>query len=156
MLIIGVDNGLTGGISFLFGKKEVAVIPMPTLQKKTKGGKNRNILDEAKILDVLERAIEKIPPSRRALETHAIIEEAHAMPIIRKGKPTAGVQGTTSAFNFGTSYGLLRGMLRTLGVPYTLVTPRVWQKALLPGRSKDTKKESVCFQQKDARKIHME
>jgi len=142
MIIIGIDNGLTGAIAVLTPNGE-SVLPAPTLKEKTKGGKIKTKPDEKQMINILERIVEAVPPSRRTLEVHAFVEQAQAMPIIRKGKPTLGIQGTTSAFNYGTGHGIWRGMLRALEIPYTLVSPRIWQKALLPDRMKDTKRASI-------------
>lgn len=43
--------------------------------------------------------------------------------------------GRTSAFNFGRGYGILQGVIQTLKIPYTLVTPQKWKKTY--GRGKD-------------------
>lgn len=39
-------------------------------------------------------------------------------------------QGVVSMFKFGKHYGMLRGMLIAMGVPFDDVTPQRWQKAL--------------------------
>ncbi len=51
-------------------------------------------------------------------ETFAMIEKVHAMP----------KQGVTSMFNFGQSYGYLRGILVASQIPFEAVTPAKWQK----------------------------
>lgn len=48
----------------------------------------------------------------------ACIERVHAMP----------KQGTTSMFSFGENYGWIQGILWAHGIPYELVTPKVWKK----------------------------
>lgn len=48
----------------------------------------------------------------------AVVEQVHSMPH----------QGVASTFSFGTNYGMLIGMLETLGIPYCTVTPGKWQK----------------------------
>jgi len=50
----------------------------------------------------------------------ATIEQVHSMP----------KQGVASSFKFGRSYGFLLGLLTGLKIPYTMVTPQKWQKAL--------------------------
>lgn len=40
------------------------------------------------------------------------------------------VQGVSSAFKFGQSYGFLRGVLAGLKIPFDDVRPQVWQKAV--------------------------
>jgi len=48
----------------------------------------------------------------------AVIEQVHSMPH----------QGVASTFSFGTNYGMVIGMLETLGIPFTTVTPGKWQR----------------------------
>lgn len=46
-------------------------------------------------------------------------------------------QGVTSAFTFGWNYGLVRGILAALRIPFEEPTPQVWQRGLaIPPRSK--------------------
>ena len=56
---------------------------------------------------------------------HAYLERVSAMP----------GNGAVSMFNFGRGYGLIQGWLRGLLIPFTLVSPRVWQKELHLGCS---------------------
>jgi len=53
-------------------------------------------------------------------DDEAIIESVHSMP----------KQGVASSFKFGRSFGFLIGLLTGLQIPYTLVTPQKWQKAM--------------------------
>lgn len=78
------------------------------------------VLREAKV-DVLtckhtERDLWSFVAERR--DAVAIIEKVHAMP----------KQGVTSMFNFGMSYGFLRGILVASAIPFEDVTPAKWQK----------------------------
>lgn len=63
-------------------------------------------------------------------KTSAMIEKVSAMP----------KQGVTSMFNFGRSYGFLRGLLVALQIPFEEVTPSRWQKdfGLLRGGKDET------------------
>lgn len=46
-------------------------------------------------------------------------------------------QGTVSMFTFGWSYGLARGVLGGLGIPFTEVRPQLWQKSFpVPAKAK--------------------
>lgn len=60
---------------------------------------------------------------------HAYIEKVHAMPN----------QGVVSTFSFGENYGIWQGIMRTLEIPYSLVSPQYWQKEL--GLVKSDKKD---------------
>lgn len=44
-------------------------------------------------------------------------------------------QPGSAMFNFGCNYGQIQGVLAALGVPFTLVRPQAWQKALSLGNS---------------------
>jgi crossover junction endodeoxyribonuclease RuvC len=56
-----------------------------------------------------------------------IMEKASAMP----------KQGVTGVFHFGEGYGMLQGIVLTLGIPLRLVTPQAWKKEILAGTTKD-------------------
>ena len=49
-----------------------------------------------------------------------LVERVHSMP----------KQGVSSSFKFGENFGWFQGLLQGLGIPYTLVSPSVWQKAM--------------------------
>lgn len=56
----------------------------------------------------------------------AIVEKVHSMPN----------QGVRSMFSFGQRLGEIEGMLQSLNVPYELVNPKEWQRALhIPPKS---------------------
>ena len=57
----------------------------------------------------------------------AFVEQVGAMP----------KQGVSSTFRFGMAYGIIRGILAARGLPYQLVRPQVWKKAMGVGRDKD-------------------
>jgi len=47
------------------------------------------------------------------------------------------LMGRQSAFNFGQGLGVLKGVMATLAVPFTLVTPAKWKKHYGLNRDKD-------------------
>lgn len=59
--------------------------------------------------------------------SHVFIEKAQSMP----------KQGITSAFNYGDHFGQLQGIVIALGIPFTLVPPRTWQKPMFLGTKAD-------------------
>ena len=63
----------------------------------------------------------------------AAIERVHAMP----------GQGVSSMFKFGQNYGAWQGALSALAIPYIVVTPHRWQKALLDAGTGETKSRSL-------------
>lgn len=71
----------------------------------------------------------------------ACIEKVGAMP-----RPAAGGKvsmGAQSSFKFGANYGAWQGILSALGIPYVMVTPAKWQKALLDSGTGETKARSL-------------
>lgn len=50
--------------------------------------------------------------------SHAILERAQSMP----------KQGVSSSFNFGVSYGFLRGLLIAFRIPFEIVQATTWQR----------------------------
>lgn len=53
-------------------------------------------------------------------ECNCFIEQVHAMP----------GQGVSSMFSFGESCGFIRGVLVATGIPFQMVTPQSWMKAM--------------------------
>jgi crossover junction endodeoxyribonuclease RuvC len=56
-----------------------------------------------------------------------VMEKVSAMP----------KQGVVSMFHFGVGYGMLQGIIITLGIPLRLITPQAWKKEILAGTTKD-------------------
>lgn len=135
--IIGIDPGLNGAVAVLCGDGPLEVWRTPTLTATTTRGE-RKFYDEGPMRDML---------------THwesptACIEEAHVRPIRRKGKDgqllPVGPGQLIDAGRLMYGYGLWRGMLTALRIPYMEVPPRVWQKVMLVGMPKgDTKMASI-------------
>ena len=67
----------------------------------------------------------------------AIVEQAQAMP----------KQGVSSTFKTGYGYGVIIGVLASLGIPYETVTPSVWKRAMgLQGKDKDASRSLArCY-----------
>ena len=110
MLIIGIDPGLSGSICFFEGGKILEVIDMPVM---TEGKKNKKQVNGAQIYnEFLKRINEKND------ETRVVIEQVSAMP----------GQGVTSMFNFGQSFGILKGICSAMQLPMFFVRPAKWKK----------------------------
>ena len=115
---LGIDPGLRGALALLDDRSRcVWVSPMPTLSR---GGSKRDI-DERALFDKLALAYEV---SGAQLVAH--VEKVGAMP----------KQGVSSTFTFGAGWGLVRGMLCGLSIPYDLITPQAWKKVMLAGMEK--------------------
>ncbi|PPB54620.1 hypothetical protein [Campylobacter hyointestinalis] len=63
-----------------------------------------------------------------------LVEKVHSMPR----------QGVSSTFSFGQRLGEIEGILSTLSIPYELIPPQVWMKAIgIPAKS--DKKQIASF-----------
>ena len=111
MLIIGIDPGISGSICFFEDGKILDVVEMPTM---TEGKKNKKQVNGSQIYNEIKKRIEKIDKK----DIKVIIEQVSAMP----------GQGVTSMFNFGQSYGILKGMCSAMQLPMYFVRPAKWKK----------------------------
>ena len=111
MLIIGIDPGMSGSICFFEDGKILDVIEMPTM---TDGKKNKKQVNGSQIYNEISRRIDKIEKKN----IRAIIEQVSAMP----------GQGVTSMFNFGQSFGILKGICSAMQIPMYFARPAKWKK----------------------------
>ena len=111
MLIIGIDPGISGSICFLQDGKILDVIEMPTM---TEGKKNKRQVNGSQIYNEICKRISKIEKQ----EIRIVIEQVSAMP----------GQGVTSMFNFGQSFGILKGISSAMQLPMYFVRPAKWKK----------------------------
>ena len=111
MLIIGIDPGISGSICFLEDGKILDVIEMPTM---TEGKKNKRQVNGAQIYNEISEIINKIEKKN----IRVVIEQVSAMP----------GQGVTSMFNFGQSFGILKGICSAMQLPMFFVRPAKWKK----------------------------
>lgn len=117
MLFIGIDPGLTGACAFVEeGRVNVVDTPVMVVQA---GKKNRSEFVPAAMAEILLAYLTK--------ESFAVMEKVGSMP----------EQGIASAFSFGRGYGMWEGILAAFKIPYTLVHPVRWKKAMLPDMGKD-------------------
>ena len=111
MIIIGIDPGITGGICILENKKIIEVYDTPTM---IDGKKNKRQVNGSQVYNEIFKRIKKI--DKRNIKV--IIEQVSAMP----------GQGGTSMFNFGQSFGILKGMCSAMQLPMYFVRPAKWKK----------------------------
>tara|TARA_B110001452_G_scaffold51374_1_gene39242 strand:- start:134 stop:628 length:495 start_codon:yes stop_codon:yes gene_type:complete len=111
MLIIGIDPGLSGSICFFKDGKILDVIEMPTM---TEGKKNKKQVNGAQLYNEISTKINQI----KGHDIRVIIEQVSAMP----------GQGVTSMFNFGQSFGILKGICSAMQLPMYFVRPARWKK----------------------------
>ena len=111
MLIIGIDPGISGSICFFEDGKIIDVIEMPTM---TEGKKNKKQVNGSQIYNEISKRIKK----NEKQNVRVIIEQVSAM----RG------QGVTSMFNFGQSFGILKGMCSAMQLSMYFVRPAKWKK----------------------------
>jgi crossover junction endodeoxyribonuclease RuvC len=111
MLIIGIDPGITGSICFFQGGKIISVIEMPNMAE---GKKNKKQVNGAQIFYEITLRIKDLKKE----DIKVVIEQVSAMP----------GQGVTSMFNFGQSFGILKGICSAMQLPMYFVRPTKWKK----------------------------
>ena len=111
MLIIGIDPGLSGSICFFDEGKILDVVEMPTM---TEGKKNKRQVNGAQIYNEISKRTNKA----KNQDIKVVIEQVSAMP----------GQGVTSMFNFGQSFGILKGICSAMQLPMYFVRPAKWKK----------------------------
>ena len=127
MKIIGIDPGLTGAIAVLEDKKVIELFEMPVMAE---GKKNKKQLNSAQLVKLLKDNID----NKKNEEVSVVVEQVNAMP----------GQGVTSMFNFGQSFGAIKGICAALGLPIFFVRPSKWKKHFeLINSSKDSSRTKV-------------
>ena len=111
MLIIGIDPGISGSICFFKDGKILDVIEMPTM---TEGKKNKKQVNGSQVYNEILKRVNKLEIS----DIRVIVEQVSAMP----------GQGVTSMFNFGQSFGILKGICSAMQLPIYFVRPTKWKK----------------------------
>ena len=111
MFIIGIDPGISGSICFFQDGKINDVVEMPTM---TDGKKNKKQVNGSQIFNEISNRIKKIDKK----DIKVVIEQVSAMP----------GQGVTSMFNFGQSFGILKGICSAMQLPMYFVRPAKWKK----------------------------
>ena len=111
MLIIGIDPGIKGAICILKDGKILDVFDMPTMPV---GKKNKSQVNGSQIYNEIQKAI--IDEDKKDIKV--VIEQVSAMP----------GQGVTSMFNFGQSFGVLKGIFSAMQIPMDFISPVKWKK----------------------------
>ena len=109
MIIFGIDPGVSGGISVLENKKVIEVFDMPTM---IDGKKSKRQVNGAQVTNIIK---EKLDENKEFI---VVVEHVNAMP----------GQGVTSMFNFGQSFGVIKGISSALSLPIYFVRPTKWKK----------------------------
>ena len=111
MLIIGIDPGIKGAICIFKSGKILDVFDMPIMPV---GKKNKSQVNGSQIYNEIQKAI--INEDKGDIKV--VIEQVSAMP----------GQGVTSMFNFGQSFGILKGICSAMQLPMYFVRPAKWKK----------------------------
>ena len=111
MLIIGIDPGIKGAICILKDGVVIDVFDMPVMPV---GKKNKSQVNGSQIYNEIQKVIE----NKDKQDIKVVIEQVSAMP----------GQGVTSMFNFGQSYGVLKGIFSAMQIPMDFVSPVKWKK----------------------------
>ena len=106
MLIIGIDPGITGAICFFEDRKIIDLIEMPNMAA---GKKNKRQVNGAQVYNEIFERIKNYNKK----DIKVVIEQVSAMP----------GQGVTSMFNFGQSFGVLKGICSAMQLPMYFVRP---------------------------------
>ena len=125
MIVVGIDPGLSGAIAILENNKVLNVFDMPVMAE---GKKNKRQLNSAQLVKLLRENITNNE------EVAVVVEQVNAMP----------GQGVTSMFNFGQTFGALKGICAALELPIFFVRPSKWKKHFeLINSSKDSSRTKV-------------
>ena len=111
MLIIGIDPGITGAICFFENGQVKDIIEMPNMAD---GKKNKRQINGPQIYNEISARIIDFPKK----DVLVVIEQVSAMP----------GQGVTSMFNFGQSFGVIKGICSAMQLSMHFVRPVKWKK----------------------------
>ena len=111
MLVIGIDPGISGAICFFEGGQIKEIIDMPTMAD---GKKNKRQINGPQTYNEIYSRIKKVSKN----DITVVIEQVSAMP----------GQGVTSMFNFGQSFGVLKGICSAMQLSMQFVRPAKWKK----------------------------
>ena len=125
MKIIGIDPGLSGAIAILENKNVLKLFDMPVMAE---GKKNKKQLNSAQLVNIIKKNINKSD------DVAVVVEQVNAMP----------GQGVTSMFNFGQTFGAIKGVCAALNLPIFFIRPSKWKKHFeLINSSKDSSRTKV-------------
>ena len=111
MLIIGMDPGISGAICFFENGEVKEIIDIPNMAD---GKKNKRQINGPQVYNEISSRIKNTPKK----EIVVVIEQVSAMP----------GQGVTSMFNFGQSFGVLKGICSAMQLSMRFIRPAKWKK----------------------------
>ena len=111
MLIIAIDPGISGSLCFFRDGKIIDILEMPNMAE---GKKNKKQVNGSQIYNEISSRIKGYDKKN----IKVVIEQVSAMP----------GQGVTSMFNFGQSFGVLKGICSAMRLSMYFVRPAKWKK----------------------------
>ena len=111
MIIVGIDPGISGALCFFSNGNIIDVIDMPTMAE---GKKNKKQVNGRQIFNEILNIKNKFASHK----INVVVEQVSAMP----------GQGVTSMFNFGQSFGVIKGICSAMELPIFYVRPARWKK----------------------------
>lgn len=124
MIVIGIDPGLTGGISMLGQRGQyIRVVDIPTMQRMSAKASVKNQVDGGALAELLREWCEGWDKN----EIVVVIETPIAFP---------GQNSSTTASAFLTS-GIIEGVVMARRHTHYLVSPSEWKKSMKLGKDKE-------------------
>lgn len=113
-VIVSIDIGITGGITFLdtVSGEILSVNEMPTMEVAKSNGKLHKVIDLLKLRHIMEI------PFLHNENAIVVLENVHPFPF----------QGAVSVGTLMEQKGIIRGMVSGLGYDEYQVQPKTWQK----------------------------
>jgi crossover junction endodeoxyribonuclease RuvC len=121
VIVLGIDPGKTGGIALL--GQDGAILSTSTMPV------NEKEIDLTRLALEIDRA--QIAARDRGEALRVYLERAGAFRIAGRA------QGGVSMFTYGEGFGMIRGLLAGLKVPYTMVRAVDWCRKLHEGLSRE-------------------
>ena len=111
MLIIGIDPGISGAICFFEDGEVKDIIDMPVMAD---GKKNKRQINGPQTYNEIYLRTKNFSNK----DIFVVVEQVSAMP----------GQGVTSMFNFGQSFGVIKGICSAMQLSMHFVRPAKWKK----------------------------
>jgi len=130
MIYIGIDPGVSGGIGVITVRPDLLVTGIEVQAFKIPA-------TEMDLHNLLKGIC--FNSNLRIVDVFCYLEKAQAFPGAQKVTrcprcsytlKTRQSQGVASTFKFGMQYGTLKGILTALHIPFELIRPVDWQRAL--------------------------
>lgn len=130
---IGIDPGSSGAVAVLEEDGSIRFHDTPTLIMRVgKAMKHKQDVSQCALL------LSGITSAHRG-DALVTIERVAPMPhfVEKDGVVERQAMGVTSAFTFGEGLGMWQGICAGLLVPFQMVAPATWKRAMMPGMNKE-------------------